>query len=88
MVTIINSFEVGNYDEWRNLFDNDASTRENAKVEIVNIYRDVTNPNSLTVIANMPDADSARAFASSPKMKENMEKAGITNMNVKVVEQM
>jgi hypothetical protein len=44
------------------------------------IFRDVENPNQITVLLEWDNAENARKFASDPALKEVMQAAGVSCM--------
>ena len=43
------------------------------------MYRSIEDPNNVTVTHDFADADTARAFTSSPELRSAMENAGVTS---------
>ena len=70
---------VEDYDKWKAVFDSAAPARQAAgATDETYIMRNDDNPNELVVILGWSDADQARQYAASPKLKEAMQKAGVT----------
>ena len=69
--------EVNDYATWRKNYD--AFNAERNKMGVIGaaVYRSVDNPNDVTVTHDFKTADKAKAFASSARLKEVMEKAGV-----------
>jgi hypothetical protein len=76
-VTVIVTHEVKEYTTWRKGFDADESNRKQAGFKVSGVYADVKNPNLVSIIGEFPSAAAAEAFATSPKLKEVMQKAGV-----------
>ncbi len=76
-VTVIITHEVKDYPVWRKAFDADELNRKSAGFVIRGVYADVNKPNMVSIVGEFPSAAAADAFATSPKLKEVMEKAGV-----------
>jgi len=62
MVTVINTHEVNDFSAWKQLFDSGAENRSRAGINIRDVYRDADKPNKVTVISEVADRETARAF--------------------------
>ena len=79
MVYIHLRVNVADYDTWRAGFDAQESNRRAAGSTGVNqFYRDVDNPNNVTLILEWDEADRAQAFLNDPRTKASMDEAGVT----------
>jgi quinol monooxygenase YgiN len=79
MVYINLRINVADYDKWRAGFDVNESSRKSAGSTGVNqFYRDVDNPNNVTLILEWNEADKAQAFLNDPHTKASMDEAGVT----------
>jgi uncharacterized protein (DUF1330 family) len=47
---------------------------------------DIQNENSITIVAEMPDAESAKQFGNSPELKAAQERSGVISMNARIME--
>ena len=71
MVYINLRLNVADYDKWRTGFDANESKRKSAGSTGVNqFYRDVGNPNNVTLVLEWDEADKAQAFLNDPRMLE------------------
>jgi quinol monooxygenase YgiN len=69
---------VTDYAIWRTAFDTSASFRKEGGATGVNqIYRDVENPNTVTMILEWNNIEKVRLFLANPKLKEVMKDAGV-----------
>ncbi len=72
---------VGDYKVWRPFFDNDAARRRAGGGTGVNqIYRDVDNPNVVTVVLEWDTVENVNKFMNDPALREVMQKAGVVGM--------
>jgi hypothetical protein len=76
-VTVVITHEVKDYATWRKGFDADKPNRMKAGFKVSGVYADVSNPNMVTIIGEFPSSAAANGFATSPKLKEAMDKAGV-----------
>jgi hypothetical protein len=69
--------EVNDYATWRKGYDAFDAERKKMGVTGAAVYRSVDNPNDVTVTHDFKSADKGKEFASSARLKEVMEKAGV-----------
>jgi len=80
MVYIHIRHQVENYAIWREGFDNHAPAREaGGATDEVFVFRNVEDPNEITIILGWSDLDKARAFTQSVSLKGAMQNAGVTS---------
>jgi len=78
MVYINLRMNLEDYGKWRAGFDaNDANRRAGGSTGVYQIYRDVDNPNTVSVILEWQDAAKAQAFLNDPMLKQVMQAAGV-----------
>ena len=71
---------VADYAKWRAGFDaHEAARRAAGATGVQQVYRDMENPNAITIIMEWDSTEKARQFAQAPALKEVMEKAGVTS---------
>ena len=68
---------VADYNKWRPLFDADSVNRNAAGMHTIGIARGVEIQNEVEIPFMIDDVQKAKAFASSPKLKDVMQKAGV-----------
>ena len=69
---------TASYEAWRPFFDKDEPRRRAAGATGVNqVFRDVDNPNTVTVVLEWNDTEHARQFMNDPALREVMQKAGV-----------
>lgn len=72
---------VADYEKWRQIFDKDEPRRKAAGATGLNqVYRDVDNPNSITVVLEWDNAEHATKFVNDPGLAEAMAKGGVIGM--------
>jgi hypothetical protein len=78
MINVSMRSTVSDYAKWRTTFDTNADFRKDGGATGVNqIYRDVENPNTVTMILEWNNIEKARLFLADPKLKEVMKEAGV-----------
>ena len=77
MVYICMRYAVADYAAWRGVFDANVSTRLAAGCTgTTNVYRDVDEPNTVTLVMEWDSAENARKFMDDPALRERMKAAG------------
>lgn len=69
--------EVVDYTSWKKVYDAFSPLQKNAGIFNQVVYQAIDNPNDVTVIHSFHNIEKAKAFASSPELKKDMEKAGV-----------
>ncbi|MDH4353826.1 MAG: hypothetical protein OEW41_07575, partial [Actinomycetota bacterium] len=77
-------FTVGDYDQWKALFDSDPAGRQAGGVRSYRISRGVQNPNHVLLDLNFDDAPTAEAFLE--RLRPVWASASIQNADGVVVE--
>jgi len=70
---------VADYDKWKPFFDADAHYHEAAGIHVIGVARGIENANDIEIPAIIDDVAKARAFATDPRLKEVMQKAGVVS---------
>lgn len=68
---------VGDYALFRATFDGAADMRKSAGATGTTVYRSAEDPNEITIRADFPTMDQAKAFAASEDLREAMQRAGV-----------
>ncbi|MBN1527710.1 MAG: hypothetical protein JW895_01520 [Thermoleophilaceae bacterium] len=79
MSTIFVRHDVADFDTWKPGFDDHGSVRREYGLTDVGLYRDVENPNSVTIVLTTDDVARAREFIGSDDLRETMQKLGVTS---------
>jgi heme-degrading monooxygenase HmoA len=81
MINISVRHTVEDYAKWRVGFDAHATARRSAGATGASqVFRDVENPNQITVLLEWDSADNARKFTNDPGLKEAMQASGVTSV--------
>jgi quinol monooxygenase YgiN len=77
MATILIQHKVNDFAEWKKVFDSAADMRTSSGELSAQIFRDASDPNSLTILNKWDSLENAQKFVSSPDLRAAMEKAGV-----------
>jgi quinol monooxygenase YgiN len=81
MVTYVHvGFKVENYERWKEEYDAGIEQRKAAGEISFQVFRNVDDPNTVTVLSVQESVEQVQAFMDSPDIKARMEAAGITEM--------
>jgi hypothetical protein len=69
---------VADFTKWRHHFDADLARRKDSGATgIEYVYRDLENPNMVTIIMQWESLEKARKFVQDPKLAELMKDSGV-----------
>lgn len=68
---------VKDFDTWKKGFDQDEMNRSASGLTLRALARGIDNPNNVFVFLNVSDLQKAKDFATSPKLKNVMQKLGV-----------
>ncbi len=81
MVTHLHvGFKVKNYERFKKGYDANIEQRKAVGEISFQVFRNVDDPNTVTVLSVQESAEKVQAFMDSPDLKARMEEAGITEM--------
>jgi quinol monooxygenase YgiN len=81
MVTHLHvGFKVESYERWKEGYDANIEQRKAAGEISFQVFRNVDDPNIVTVLSVQKSAEQVQTFLDSPDLKARMEAAGITKM--------
>ena len=81
MVTHLHAgFKVRDYQQWKQSYDAHAEQRKASGEASFQVFRNVDDPNTITVLSVQESAEKVRAFLESPSLKAAMKASGITEM--------
>jgi hypothetical protein len=73
------SHTVKDYAKWRPAFDLDSTARKAAGMEDFAVARNADKPNEIMIVLKASNVQKAKDFAADPRLKDVMEKAGVTS---------
>jgi hypothetical protein len=69
---------VADYGKWRPFYDEDKTRRKaNGATGVEQVFRDVDNPNVVTLVLEWDNPENALKFAQDPELGAVMQKAGV-----------
>ena len=77
MASMLIQHKVKDFAAWKKVFDSVADLRSAGGELSAQVFRDASNPDSLTIINKWNSLENAQKFAHSPELKAAMEKAGV-----------
>jgi quinol monooxygenase YgiN len=77
MVTMFVKHTVGDYGNWKRIYDEVQPLRKEGGVTSASVYRDTSDPNTLIITHQFKDMNAATAFANSESLKSALGKAGV-----------
>jgi hypothetical protein len=77
MVRIYLRHNVKDYAKWRKAYDGFDQERAGLGVTAHEVCRSIAKPNEITVSHDFENADQAKAFVKSKRLKEVMKQAGV-----------
>jgi quinol monooxygenase YgiN len=79
MVTHLHvAFKVEDYSRWKEGYDASLEQRKASGEGSFQVYRNVDDPNTVTVLSVQQSAERVQAFMDSPDLQARMKAAGIT----------
>ena len=79
MASMFIKHRVADYAKWKTIFDEDGVNRKAGGSKGSQLFRNADNPNEVIVLLEWDDLGKARQFTQSPKLREAMEPAGVTD---------
>jgi quinol monooxygenase YgiN len=81
MVTHLHvGFKVKDYEQWKKGYDASLEQRKASGEVSFQVYRNVNDPNTVTVLSVQQSAEKVQAFIDSPDLQARMKASGITEM--------
>lgn len=77
MASMLIQHKVKDFADWKKVFDSVFDLRNSGGELSHQIFRDASDPNSLTILNKWDSLENAQKFAHSPELKAAMEKAGV-----------
>jgi hypothetical protein len=77
MIRMMVRHDVTDYGTWRKAYDDFDEERAGMGVRGDGVYRAVDNPNNVTAYHDFDSIEAAQSFASSARLREVMEGAGV-----------
>jgi hypothetical protein len=76
MALLLIEYQVGDFAEWKTIFEQDPLGRSTHGVTRHWLYQDPDDPNHLMVSLEFPSTDQARSFLTLPALQQVWERSG------------
>jgi len=81
MVTHLHvGFKVEDYNKWKEGYDASIEQRKASGETSFQIFRNIDDPNTVTVLSVQESAEKVQSFLDSPELQARMKAAGISQM--------
>lgn len=77
MATLFVRHKVGNYAEWRKIYDAFDATRKSMGVTSDGVYQNEADANDITIYHEFASMDAAKKLVESSELAEAMKRAGV-----------
>lgn len=77
MVVMLCRNRVANFEKWKNVFDSNAQAARDAGLRLMNLWREVEEPNNVFFLFDVKDTEKARAFINDPAAAEAGKRSGV-----------
>ncbi len=77
MVVMLCRNRVADFEKWKKVFDSNAQTSRDTGLRLMNLWREVEEPNNVFFLFEVTDTDKARAFITDPAATEAGKKSGV-----------
>ncbi len=79
MATLSVHHKIADYPQWRQVFDQTDTIRRRFGETSYCVFRSAADPLEITVHTEWPSAEQAKAYATSPELKQAMQNAGVVS---------
>ena len=77
MMVMLCRNRVANFEKWKSVFDSNTPALRDAGLRLMNLWRDVEEPNNVFLLFEVKDTDKARAFITDPAAAEAGKRSGV-----------
>ncbi len=77
MVVMLCRNRVADFKKWKSVFDSNPPALRDAGLRLMNLWRDVEEPNNVFLLFEVTDTDKARAFITSSAAAESGKTSGV-----------
>ncbi len=79
MAYLLVRHKVKDYDKWKTVFDEHATTRKASGSKGGRLFRNADNPNETVILFEWESIEKARKFANSEDLQKTMQRAGVSD---------
>ena len=81
--------QVKDFDQWKSVFDANAGWRKEQGETHYYVFRDVDHPDTIIVLLDFANMETAKRFMQLPSLQEKMMQSGVTgDLQITFVEEM
>ncbi len=77
MVVMLCRNRVADFEKWKSVFDSNAHAVSDTGLRLMNLWRDMEEPNNVFFLFEVTDIDKARAFITDPAAAETGRTSGV-----------
>ncbi len=70
---------VEDYEKWKRVFDSNGAALRDGGLRMMNLWRDMDEPNNVFLLFEVADIDKARAFITNPAAAESGRLSGVVD---------
>jgi quinol monooxygenase YgiN len=78
MVYVIAQLKLESYDNWKPVFDERKTMRNEMGSKEARLFRNSDNPNEVVILFEWDNMENARKYMESEELRKTLEKAGAT----------
>lgn len=77
MPNLIVRVTVRDFDNWRRVYEANLPARQMAGLKELNLWRNADSPDEVVLLFEIADMAKAKAYISSPELKDKLEAGGV-----------
>ena len=77
MIYMLCRNRVADFGQWKAVFDSHSVAHKEAGFRLVNLWRDVEDPNNIFFVLEVGSLDKAREFVNTPEADKGREDSGV-----------
>ena len=77
MVVMLCRNRVADFEKWKSVFDSKTPALHDTGLRLMNLWRDMQEPNNVFFLFEVKDIDKARAFITDPAAAETGRSSGV-----------
>jgi len=79
MMHMLIRHKVADFAKWKPVYDAHEPSRQNAGLKEEHLLRNADDPNEVILLFSTEDLDKAKAFTASDDLRQEMQKAGVSD---------
>ena len=86
MIQMLCRNRVKDFDRWKAVFDSHSDAHRDHGLRLLNLWRDIEDPNNIFFLLEVRDIEKAKAFVNAPESARAGEEAGVIDGELYFVE--